>query len=346
MTYVRIACAAAVLAVLAGCNIDRTRPAHGTVSSVIVLAVDSLWTAVGDSIETALEPRIFTVRDEKTFELTQVSPLSEDWLTLRHFKQVLAIGQPGDGWITPIMNRHGPTVQPPAIVEQRDVWARGQLVTTLLLPPGAGAADVLRLLPEAGELLDARFREYAQSRMFLSGRDSALGDTLRTERGYSLLVPEIYRRTALQDADVFRNHADLGGVLMRAIYVTWRPGVLETPTAALALAWRDSASALAFDPPQRVQTDRIEGRAVTVNGRPALEVQGVWSSAETSWPAAGPFVDRIVPCPEQNRTYYLDAWMFAPGKAKYEYMIQLETILDSFRCEGNPPAGRVAAARS
>jgi hypothetical protein len=30
--------------------------------------------------------------------------------------------------------------------------------------------------------------------------------------------------------------------------------------------------------------------------------------------------------------YLLDAWLYAPGKQKYEYMIQLQTILDTFRC--------------
>jgi hypothetical protein len=39
-----------------------------------------------------------------------------------------------------------------------------------------------------------------------------------------------------------------------------------------------------------------------------------------------------VPCPAQDKTYFIDAWLFAPGKKKYEYMIQLQTILNSFRC--------------
>ena len=35
---------------------------------------------------------------------------------------------------------------------------------------------------------------------------------------------------------------------------------------------------------------------------------------------------------QQDRMYLLDAWLYAPGKEKYEYMIQLQTILGSFRC--------------
>jgi hypothetical protein len=305
--------------------------------------MDSVWTATGDSIETALEPRVFTVRDEKMFELTHVSPASEDWLDLRRFKQVLTIGVPGDGWIAPVLDRYGESVDAPAVIEQRDVWARGQLVTAIVLPQGSGPDAVSSQLGDVGELLDMRFRQYARQRMFLSGADSALGDTLRTERGYSLLVPAIYRRTALEGADVFRNHSEMRGVLLRGIYVTWRPGAIEMPTAEMAVAWRDSASVSAYDPPQAVQRERIESRRITLNEAEGIEVQGVWRSQEPTWPGAGPFVDRILSCPEQNRTYYLDAWLYAPGKAKYEYMIQLETILDSFRCDGAAPGERVVA---
>jgi hypothetical protein len=32
--------------------------------------------------------------------------------------------------------------------------------------------------------------------------------------------------------------------------------------------------------------------------------------------------------------YLLDAWLYAPGRPKHEFMIQLSTILDTFRCGG------------
>ena len=65
----------------------------------------------------------------------------------------------------------------------------------------------------------------------------------------------------------------------------------------------------------------------------AIQIQAQWRNPpERGWPAGGPFITRAVTCESQDRTYYVDAWLYAPGKEKYEYMIQLETILDSFRC--------------
>jgi hypothetical protein len=42
----------------------------------------------------------------------------------------------------------------------------------------------------------------------------------------------------------------------------------------------------------------------------------------------------MITCEQQNRTYLLDTWLYAPGprRSKYEYMIQLQTILGTFEC--------------
>ncbi len=72
---------------------------------------------------------------------------------------------------------------------------------------------------------------------------------------------------------------------------------------------------VAYDLRQQVDTAQIHTREIEGG---ALEVQGVWMSADPSWPAGGPFIDRVVPCPAQDRTYLLDAWLYAPGKRKYE----------------------------
>jgi hypothetical protein len=41
----------------------------------------------------------------------------------------------------------------------------------------------------------------------------------------------------------------------------------------------------------------------------------------------------VAVCEGQNRAYLLDSWLHAPGAATYQYVVELETILDTFRCE-------------
>lgn len=312
---------------LASCD-DSGRPAHGEATSLIVVAADSLWMAIEDSLRSALQPRIFTVRDENTFEVTQISPGAPAWQDLRRFRQVLPIGRAEDFWVAPALD--GPPSSLPAVVEAQNVWARGQGVTTIVVPEQDPAGAVLSLLPELGELLDRRFRDYALSRMFVTDRNDALRDSLVATAGYAMTFPNVWRRTDLGTTQVFRNHSELGSELRRTVTVTWRQGVAEEPTQEMALAWRDSIAPIALDLEQRTLTDRIETRPL--EQQRGIEAQGAWSSTDPTWPAGGPFVTRIVICPEQNRTYLLDAWLYAPGRKKYEYMIQVETLFASFRC--------------
>jgi len=329
MRSTRLATFAAASVALLACT-DRGRLAHGEATSLIIVAVDTLWSPVESDVATALAPRHVAVTDEASFVITQISPADPAWRDLRNFRQVIPIGLATDAWVAPVLEKR-PAGELPAIVEVQDVWANGQGVTAVVLPESDPQGALRSVLPQLGSLLDQRFRQYALSRMFASRADTALRDTLERTAGFSLLLPNVYRRTVVGSTHVFRHHAEMGGELMRTITIASRPGVTASPTRQMAITWRDSLSGTAYDLLQTVDTAHIQEH--TLEGDPAgLEVQGVWQSADPGWPAAGPFIDRIVSCPAQNRTYLIDAWLFAPGKKKYEYMIQLQTILDSFRC--------------
>lgn len=316
--------------VLLACN--GSRQAVGTVNSVIVITTDSLWAAIGDSVLAALEPRIFTVRDERTFEITHVSPQDPLWTELRRFRQVLAIGTPEDGWVTPALRRADGDPVAPGVAQARDVWGRNQLVTTLLVPPGAGADAALAQVPAAAAVIDSTFRAHARQRMYTSGQDTVLRDSLLTHEGFGMILPNVYRQLTREDrVYLFQNSTTIGGDLVRSVLVTWRDGVHEA-TPAGALAWRDSIAVAEYRPPQETQHDRVEERAIVAAGAPAAEVQGIWDGTDPGWPMSGPFMTRMVQCPAQDRTYLVDAWLYSPGRAKYEYMIQLETILNTFVC--------------
>ena len=98
------------------------------------------------------------------------------------------------------------------------------------------------------------------------------------------------------------------------------------------LEWRAELAG-SYGEPQEVDLSNVDAGPFEFRGQPAYEIQAIWKNPpELNWPAAGPFITRAVICAQQNRMYLLDAWLYAPGKEKYEYMIQLETILDTFRC--------------
>lgn len=332
MTLSRKALLLAVLAPIA-CD-DSSRTAMGEVNSIIVVAEDSLWAEVGDTILTSLQPRIFAVRDEPTFQLTHTSPWSPDWAELRRFRQILAIGNPGDPWIQPVLDETDAAVDPPALVEVNRVWARNQRVTALVVGDDGSVAWIRSMTDSLATVLDRRYRTWARSRMYLSGHDTALVATLRAEAGFTVDMPNVYRWRRLDDRTyAFLNDNPDASQLVRWLTVTWRDGPPDDRSAAAALAWRDSVATSLYDWGQQTDRERLEARPLT--DPDGIEIRGIWSGVD-EFPQAGPFIARVVDCPAQDRHYLLDAWLYAPARDKYQYMIQLETLLDSFRC--GPPS--------
>ena len=327
----------AAAAALALTSCERRSPALGTATSIIVLATDSVWAAVGDSVLNALEPRIYTVRSERTFEVTQVSPADPDWQELREFRQVVAIGAPTDAWVQPIFSRAGlgDTGAQPDLVAARDVWARNQHAIAVAISDSDAAGEVLPHLPQVGSVIDSMFRVYVVQRMFTSGLDTTLAHALRDNYGFSLTLPNVYAPIdRAGDVLLFQNNTNVGGDLARSVLVSWREGITE-PSLEAALTWRDSVATTVYNPPQATRRDSISVTQVAASGAEGIELQGAWEGTEPTWPMGGLFITRILSCAQQNRTYLLDAWLYAPGprRSKYEYMIQLQTILGTFECD-------------
>ena len=221
---------------------------------------------------------------------------------------------------------------PPQIAQVENVWARGQVVTLVILEEGDEVAGVHELLPSVAELYDSQFRARAIARMFITEPDTGLSRKLAEEHGFTLIVPAVYSYRAVDSVHIFRNDNPDPSELIRQFTVTWQHPMQPEPGTEDLLAWRARIADGYYNYPQNVNLDRvIEARAI-LNGSPTFTYQAVWENPPNKYPAAGPFITRTVDCPDQGRRYLVDAWLYAPGRDKYQYMIQLEQILDSFRC--------------
>jgi hypothetical protein len=312
----------------------------GDEHSVIVIAVDSLWAAVEDTVLTALQPTVFAVRDEPTFRVSHASPGEEHFADLRRFRQILTIGQMTDPWVDAALSRAGVAADPPTIAEASDVWARNQRVTILVVSETDPAGEVAARVDSLAALLDHRYRAWARERMFISGLDTGLASQLQEEAGFSLQVPNVYRWRQVGDAAyLFLNDQPDAEQLVRSLLVTWRSGTEGEPEVESTLDWRDRAATGYYDWGQTTERDRLQTRRLAAPGAGGLEIRGVWFGTIEGFPQAGPFITQAIDCPHQDRRYLLDAWLYAPARAKYQYMIQLETLLSSFRCApATPPA--------
>ena len=315
----------------AGCDLPSSVGDH---TRIVAALPPAHADALAPSVEAALEPRSFTVRDERIFDVAQIDPTTDDWLDLRKVRQVLVVGEAADPWVSPALERvRGAAPRAPAVVQAQNVWSRPQQVTILLLPPGSPPTAAAELMPEVGQLYLSQLEEFARSRMYVSGEHTELADSLSRIAGFSLQLPQVYRATEPEvGVFVFRNDQPNPTQLIRQVTVARRPSSEVELTSAAAFAWRADVAARTTSPPQLTDSVVIASTELTANGRPAVQVQGTWSNPPGDWPAAGPVLTRIVDCGQHS--FLVDGWLYAPGRAKYEYMVQLQTILDSFQCAG------------
>lgn len=323
-----------LFAIIAGCDNPQ---AWGEANSLIVLAPDSLWEQVADTTYAVLEPTIFTTRDEKQYVVTQIDPTSEQSADLRVFRNVIVFGTVDDPDLVAVAAAAGRTfesVPMPEVFQARDVWARGQTVTAVVLRETLEVESWVSQLPAVLAMVDSSYRDWVRNKMFVTPPDTALAEDLERRFGFSMLVPRVYdhvaRETGTGDSLVIvRNDNPDPSVLIRSILVQPRARV-DSLTAEIALEWRAGIDSVHYNVAQRLRTDRSAVTRFSIDGHPALEVTGIWEDEEGDIPAGGPFLVWLVECP--NRTMFIDAWLYAPNESKYEYLLQLQEILGSFRC--------------
>ncbi|MGD2153260.1 MAG: DUF4837 family protein, partial [Gemmatimonadales bacterium] len=306
--------------------------AFGDRNVIIALADSALWAEVGPDVMETLEQRVFTTRAERKFEVTPLSVGDTLWQDMRVWQQVVVLGTRENDAVRRILEAAPtPDASPPAIVQAAEVWARNQVATALLLPRDGQAEAVRDLLPQLYDLLERRYDEWVRERMYSTGVNDSLAEVL-SGYGFTMELPNVYLFTIRDSLFRFGNpYRQADTDLLRSMLLTWRSGIDEVTPEALR-AWRQSIGEVHYDSPQDILEEGLRWSTIEVNGLAGLELRGIWQD-RSEFPAAGAFITRAMACPQQDRTYYIDAWLFAPGTDKYPYLRQLEILLDSFRCD-------------
>jgi hypothetical protein len=330
----RAARAVTALATLAALSACGQPSAMGEANSLIVVAPNELWDQVEDDTYAALERTVYTTREEKIFNVTQTDPTSGEIDELLLWRQVIVFGVPDDAGIRAIAKAAGrDVVEPGEIIQANNVWARGQLATGVVLVPGREVESWRDRLPALSAQLEEQFRAYVLNRMFVSGVDTVIAEYLKKTYGFTLDVPHVYQRVERPGGiTLIRNDNPDPSELIRSILIQ-RAGPIDSLTPQMVYVWRTSIDDEQYNVPQDFDPVEGSGRSFDLNGSEAVEVRGIWRD-RSAYPAAGPFLARAARCGES--VIFMDAWLYSPNprRSKYEYMMQLETILDSFRCDG------------
>lgn len=315
--------------VLAACGSRAT----GDVDQIVVGADAAAWERVEQLLRQQLEPTPFALPGERAFELTYADPTASGWEAARLGQQLLLIGDSENPWIAEALGRwRGPPPQAPSRTEVTDVWANGQHALVLLLPVEMPEAALRREVANLTNTYVQRYREYVVERMYFpEGPDQALADTIRSSAGFELRVPQSYAWSRRGDVLRFGPAAVPEAAPSLNVTVTWQtpipPGARSEPLALLD--WREQVAGDHYPRPQTVEPTTVRGGPTTHRGSLALQLVGTWTALGNR---RGPFILRTVMCPIQDRMYLLDGWLDAAGQEGHEHMVEIESVLNSFRC--------------
>jgi hypothetical protein len=324
-----IAVTLCALGSLVGCG---KPPSIGETNDIVVGAASDIWDALEDEIVATLEPRAFTVREERMFDVAYIPLPDTRWRYFRRLRQILLIGSAKEPLISEALaGRSTKTVTPPVLIQLPDVWAENQLVTVALLPDSAEPQVVEPMLPKIGEVFTRQLEDRIRIRMAITPRNERLAEQLRRVAGFTLALPWAYDYEQVdRDLFIFRHELGWSAPVSRNIMVAAHSRDSVDWTAEGAAPWRAELAERLNQPVHltEVLPKTLQGRLA---GRPTIQIQGIWSTPPDEWPSAGPFISRMVDC--SDRVFLIDAWLYAPAKTeKYDYMYELDLILDTFRC--------------
>lgn len=313
-----------------GCAEPRP-PAMLAEFNVLVVTPDAMWNTVSRVLDEPLGVRPFGLQAEHPLQLTQRDPGAVTTSDLQRYRQVVVVGGTDVSFVVDALGGLTSGTELPSLSTSRDVWATGQGVVVLALPSGADEEDLRAPLGEVARILMVGLHDWTIERMYAAGTDPEI-DSAATASGFGLDVPGNYGWQWPADSTLLIASRPTGmDPLVRSVLVTWRPLDGEQATPETALDWREGVALRVYEGEHTTRRDPIEVAEVT-GAASGLQVSGFWSAIVDGELRGGPTRVRVVDCPDQGRRYLLDGWIYAPNRGKYRYLIQLEAVLDSFRC--------------
>lgn len=336
---------AAVLS-LTGCHEFEVGPeASGPSSEITVVTDSSVWNGpVGDAIRQQLERPIATLPQPEPLFRVVHWPLSSEgvYRRIKKRKNVLFVAALDDSTATGefVRSRLGVNVTrrvetgEMSLFPRRDLWYRDQLVYFASAPDEIALARAIRA---NGDRLRYRYRELVLDRMreqmFDGGWREELADSLRRRHGFSHRVLHGYR--IADDSTGFVRLRNVVGQSWRDLFVHY---VENADRGQIQPEWiyrvRDSLT-------QKHVRGTLEGSYVQIDRRRplrtrhvpdlerfCLETRGLWHGSEGA--KGGPFLTYVCYAPEQERIYFIDGMVHAPGYNKRAQVRRLELTARTF----------------
>ncbi len=319
--------------------------AFGKANEIVVITDPELWEgAVGDTLDFYLASAFpILPAPEPIFDLRFFSPEDLEEKPIRKELRTLLI-------LADLNDDNSPTTQMLIndIGEERyraamedsmafnsighDKWAQGQMIIYLY---GRGKDNLIENIKRSWKSIASRVKEFdskqIEANIYLPGYNREIEGVIRNKYGIEMSIPKSYFIAINQDNDLWiRLETDKysSNFLMRKekyeseeqLTKAYMKGLQDS----LGLKYVSTSIEGTFKRTNDIDLpmfiEKIEERE-----NYTLESRGIWEMEGDF--LGGPFISRMILSPEQDSVFFIEAFLYAPGRDKRNTMQELEYIL-------------------
>lgn len=361
MTFARYSVFFLALAFLSSCDLDKAAKmkgnlpkANGKPGHIIVVMDSAQWEGgVGKAVRSAFREQVYYLpREETVFSLSHIDP--RDFQSIlkkqKNLIFVTILGDKGKG------NRKLKTYFTKESLEmiekdpslfmyaKKDEFAKGQEVLHLF---GETEAVLKQNIANNKDLLTKHFTAIEEKRFYKSlyaaKVEMGISKHIKEKLNCEIKVPFGFE-IALEDNDFvwLRNFSP---DVDKSIFISWIDYTSEelfSQDSLLALRTKLSKPYILYKPEDKqsfllTETENFDvfRKEINFKSHYAIELRGLWKV--NNYYMGGPFLSYSVVDENRNRLYYIEAFLYSPGKPQRDHMRELETIIKTFNI-AEPPA--------
>jgi len=233
-----------------------------------------------------------------------------------------------------IIAKISPRNKKPRILVQRDVWAKPQIVINLFGPNDSTTVEYLKLNREKLiNLLDQA--EINRTNInYRKNRAKVIDDSLRKKHHVSLSVPIGYE-VGVDSADFVWISHELSDLTQSILIYNYSYTDSNTFTPEYLINKRNEFTKKYIPGPDPGSYMTVEQsfpasfHEYTRDNQYCAELRGLWK-LENGF-MGGPFINMAILDENRNQVVTVDAFVYAPGLDKRNYVRELEAILNTFK---------------
>jgi len=342
------------------CDLEKTAKmksnlpkANGKPGHIIVVMDSAQWEGkIGKSVRSTFQEQVsYLPREESKYSLSHIDPTDFQSILKKQkniiFVTVLGDKSKGNRKLKTYFTQESlrmidedPTL---FMYTKQDEFAKGQEILHLF---GETEAVLQQNISDNKEKLQKHFLDIEEKRFYQSlyaaKVEKGIAKHIQDKLGCNLKVPFGFE-IALED-ESFIWLRNFSPEIDKSIFISWIDYTSEdlfSLDSLLALRTNVSKPFILYkpeDPESYLLTETanfdVFRKEINFKNHYAIELRGLWKV--NKYYMGGPFISYAMVDESSNRLYYIEAFLYSPGKAQRDHMRELATIIKTFNITESP----------